>query len=159
MAVENHSGEFAQRQQRRPHISFSRTDPQSTKNILSVRGVYLNAERQKHDFSSGKGFYLSKNFDDMFNWANCTTAKPTLLIFKANCCFLDSARKLDLFDNEKQWHEIVFAFRLGKANGKKHEHSNGLIEGPMAIVRSESADNELVIEQKASSYQISLCLI
>ena len=77
--------------------------------MLNDRSMTLALERD---------FTLSKNFDDMFNWANCTTAKPTILIFKANCCFLDSARKLDLFDNEKQWHEIVLAFRLGKANGK-----------------------------------------
>ena len=139
---------------------FHGTDHQSAKNILSVRGIYLNAGRQKRDFSCGKGFYLSKNFDDAFNWANCTTAKPAILIFKANRCFLDSARKLDLFDDEKRWQEIVFAFRSGRRTAKtrKSLHSYDLIEGPMATVRrSESADDELVIEQKPSSYQ--MCLI
>ncbi|XP_068713486.1 uncharacterized protein [Montipora foliosa] len=140
---------------------FHGTDHQSAKNILSVRGIYLNSGRQKRDFSSGKGFYLSKNFDVALNWANCSTAKPAILIFKANCCFLDSAQKLDLFDDEKRWHEIVSAFRLGRRTAKtrKSLHSYDLIEGPMATVRrSESAaDDELVIEQKPSSYQ--MCLI
>ena len=139
---------------------FHGTDHQSAKNILSVRGIYLNAGRQKRDFSSGKGFYLSKNFDDAFNWANCTTAKPAILIFKANRRFLDSARKLDLFDDEKRWHEIVFAFRSGRrtAETRKSLHSYDLIEGPMATVsKSESADDELVVEPKPSSYQ--MCLI
>ena len=139
---------------------FHGTDHESAKNILSVRGIYLNAGRQKRDFSSGKGFYLSKNFDDALNWANCTTAKPAILIFKANRRFLDSARKLDLFDDENRWHEIVFAFRSGRRTAKtrKSLHSYDLIEGPMATVRrSESADDELVVEQKPSSYQ--MCLI
>ena len=65
-------------------LLFHGTDHQSAKNILSVRGIYLNAGRQKRDFSYGKGFYLSKNFDEALNWANCTTAKPAILIFKAN---------------------------------------------------------------------------
>ena len=139
---------------------FHGTDHQSAKNILSVRGIYLNAGRQKRDFSSGKGFYLSKNFDDAFNWANCTTAKPAILIFKANRRFLDSARKLDLFHDEKRWHEIVLAFRSGRQTAKTRKSllSYDLIEGPMATVRrSESADDELVVEQKPSSYQ--MCLI
>ena len=55
----------------------------------------------------------------LINWANCTTAKPTILIFKANRRFLDSARKpLDLFDDEKQWHEIVSDFRSGRRTAK-----------------------------------------
>ncbi|XP_068713699.1 uncharacterized protein [Montipora foliosa] len=139
---------------------FHGTDHQSANNILSVRGIYLNAGRQKRDFSYGKGFYLSKNFDEALNWANCTTAKPAILIFKANRCFLDSARKLDLFGDEKRWHEIVSAFRSGRRTAKtrKSLHSYDLIEGPMAtVVRSESAHDELVVEQKPSSYQ--MCLI
>lgn len=139
---------------------FHGTDHQSAKNILSVRGIYLNAGRQKRDFSCGKGFYLSKNFDDALNWANCTTARPAILIFKANRRFLNSAQKLDLFGDEKRWNEIVSAFRSGRRTAKtrKSLHSYDLIEGPLATVRrSESADDELVIEQKPSSYQI--CLI
>ncbi|XP_068757342.1 uncharacterized protein [Montipora capricornis] len=139
---------------------FHGTDHQSAKNILSVRGIYLNAGRHQRDFSHGKGFYLSKNFDDALNWANCTTAKPAILTFKVNRRFLDSAQKLDLFDDEKRWNEIVSAFRSGRRTAKtrKSLHSYDLIEGPMATVRRfESADEELVVEQKPSSYQ--MCLI
>ncbi|XP_068757338.1 uncharacterized protein [Montipora capricornis] len=139
---------------------FHGTDHQSAKNILAVRGIYLNAGRQKRDFSHGKGFYLFNNIDDSLNWANCTTAKPAILIFKANRRFLDSALKLDLFDDKKRWHEIVSAFRSGRRTAKtrKSLRSYDLIKGPMATVRrGESADDNLVVEQKPSSYQI--CLI
>ena len=141
-------------------VFFHGTDHQSAKNILSVRGIYLNAGRQKRDFSCGKGFYLSKNFDHALDWANCTTAKPAILVFKANRHLLNSASKLDLFGDEKRWHEIVFAFRSGRLTAKTRTtlRSYDLIEGPMATVRTNgSANEELIIEQKPSSYQ--MCLI
>ena len=141
-------------------VFFHGTDHQSAKNILSVRGIYLNAGRQKRDFSCGKGFYLSKKFDHALDWAKCTTAKPAILVFKANRHLLDSANKLDLFGDEKRWHEIVSAFRSGRRTAKTRKtlRSYDLIEGPMATVRtSGSANEELIVEQKPSSYQ--MCLI
>ena len=51
------------------------------------------------------------------------------------------------------------AFRSGRGTAKtrKSLHSYDLIEGPMGTVRrSESADEELVFEQKPSSYQMWL---
>ena len=134
------------------------TDHQSASEIL-FRGIDLCAGRQKRDFSSGSGFYLTNNFDEALNWAKSTTSKPAMLIFQINRReYLDDARKLNLYENEEQWHEIVSSFRSGK-NTAKMRKSLGeydLIEGPASTLR-RSESGELVIEQKSSSYQ--MCLI
>ena len=136
---------------------FHGTDHQSASNILATRGIYLNAGRLKRDFSHGKGFYLSKSMDNALEWANCTTAKPAILIFRADRTLLDSAKKLSLFDNEERWGEIVHSFRSGRntAKTRKSLSAYDFIEGPLATVRIDS--DELVVEEKPSTYQ--MCLI
>ncbi|XP_067025195.1 uncharacterized protein [Acropora muricata] len=138
---------------------FHGTDHQSASNILATRGIYLNAGRLKRDFSHGKGFYLSKSMDNALEWANCTTAKPAILIFRTDRRLLDSAKKLSLFDNEKRWHEIVHSFRSGRktANTRESLSAYDFIEGAMATVRIDEDSDELVVEQKPSTYQ--MCLI
>ena len=140
-------------------VLFHGTDHQSASEIL-FRGIDLCAGRQKRDFSSGSGFYLTNNFDDALNWAKSTTSKPAMLIFQINRHeYLDDARKLNLYENEKQWHEIVSSFRSGKntAKTRKSLGEYDLIEGPVAkMTRSEISD-EFVFEPKPSSYQ--MCLI
>ena len=138
---------------------FHGTDHQSANNILATRGIYLNAGRPRRDFSHGEGFYLSKNMDKALEWANCTSTKPAILIFRTDGRLLDSAKKLSLFDNEKRWHEIVHSFRSGRrlAKTQKSLSAYDLIEGPMATVRIDEESDELVVEQKPSTYQ--MCLI
>ncbi|KAJ7318873.1 hypothetical protein OS493_037284 [Desmophyllum pertusum] len=137
---------------------FHGTDHESASDILS-RGIDLHRGRQKRDFSCGSGFYLTNNFDDALNWANNTTAKPAVSIFQVNRSkYLDDAPKLNLYENEERWREIVFSFRSDKLTAKtqKSLRAYDVIEGPAATVtRSESG--ELVIEPKPSSYQ--MCLI
>ena len=139
-------------------VLFHGTDHQSASDIL-FRGIDLCAGRQKRDFSCGSGFYLTDNVDEALNWANSTTAKPAILIFRVNRGkHLDDARKLNLYENGERWREIVSSFRSGKRTAKtrKSLRTYDLIEGPAAtITRNESG--ELVIEQKPSSYQ--MCLI
>ena len=139
-------------------VLFHGTDHQSASDIL-FRGIDLCAGRQKRDFSCGSGFYLTDNFDEALNWANSTTAKPAILIFRVNRReHLDDARKLNLYENGDKWREIVSSFRSGKRTAKTRKSLSeyDLIEGPAATVtRNESG--ELVIEQKPSSYQ--MCLI
>lgn len=138
---------------------FHGTDHQSANNILATRGIYLNAGRPRRDFSHGEGFYLSKNVDKALEWANCTSAKPAILIFRTDRRLLDSAKKLSLFENEKRWHEIVHSFRSGRklAKTQKSLSAYDFIEGPMATVRIDEDSDELVVEQKPSTYQ--MCLI
>ena len=64
-----------------------------------------------------------------------------------------------LFDNEKRWHEIVHSFRSGRktANTRESLSAYDFIEGPMATVRIDEDSDELVVEQKPSTYQ--MCLI
>jgi len=139
-------------------VLFHGTDHQSTSDVL-LRGIDLCAGRQKRDFSCGSGFYLTDNFDEALNWANNTTVKPAILIFRVNRReHLDDARKLNLYENGEKWREIVSSFRSGKRTAKTRKSLSEyeLIEGPAAtITRNESG--ELVIEQKPSSYQ--MCLI
>ena len=139
-------------------VLFHGTDHQSAIDIL-FRGIDLCAGRQKRDFSCGSGFYLTDNFDESLNWASNTTAKPAILIFRVNRReHFDDASKLNLYENEEKWCEIVSSFRSGKRTVKTRKSLSeyDLIEGPAAtITRNESG--ELVIEQKPSSYQ--MCLI
>ena len=99
-------------------VLFHGTDHQSAIDIL-FRGIDLCASRQKRDFSCGSGFYLTDNFDEALNWANNTTAKPTILIFRVTRReHLDSATKLSLYENGEKWREIVSSFRSGKRTAK-----------------------------------------
>ena len=139
-------------------VLFHGTDHQSASDIL-FRGIDLCAGRQKRDFSCGSGFYLTNNFDEALNWANNTTVKPAVLIFRVNRRehLNHDARKLNLHENVEQWREIVSSFRSGKRTAKTRKSLSeyDLIEGPAATVtRNESG--ELVIEQKPSSYQMCL---
>ena len=139
-------------------LLFHGTDHLSASDIL-FRGIDLCAGRQKRDFSCGSGFYLTDNFDEALNWANNTTEKPAILIFRVNRLeHLDNARKLNLYENGEKWREIVSSFRSGKRTAKTRKSlaEYDLIEGPAAtIARNESG--ELVIDPKPSSYQ--MCLI
>ena len=128
-------------------------------NVTRTMAILRYAGRQKRDFSCGSGFYLTNNFDEALNWANNTTAKPAVLIFRVNRRehLNHDARKLNLHENVEQWSEIVSSFRSGKRTAKtrKSLREHDLIEGPAATVtRNESG--ELVIEQKPSSYQMCL---
>ena len=134
------------------------TDHQSARQIL-IRGIYLNAGRQKRDFSCGKGFYLTTEMEDAFNWAKQTTEKPAILIFAVDRTNLSKTRKLNLYENEEKWREIVSSFKTATRTAVTRESVNqyDLIEGPMArMIRDETCD-ELVFQPKPLSYQI--CLI
>ena len=134
------------------------TDYESARQIL-FRGIYLHAGRQKRDFSSGKGFYLSDSVDDAFCWAKSTTGKPAVLTFVCNKRWFSKAKNLKLNNDEEKWREIVSSFRTGRRTAitKQTVKPFDLIEGPMAkLVRNETS-GELVFEPKPSSKQ--MCLI
>jgi len=139
-------------------VLYHGTDHRSARNILS-RGICLTAGRLKRDFSCGTGFYLTMNLDEAVNWALSTTKKPAILVFQVNRKHLDSAKRLDLNNDEGRWHEIVTSFRsgTGTANTRKSVSAYDLIEGPQAAMSYDEASRELVWKRKPSSYQ--MCLI
>ena len=143
-------------------LLFHGTDHESAIDILDGRGIHLWSGRHKRDFSSGKGFYLTKNVNDALNWASRKTARPAVLVFRVNNhTFLNSkTRKLTLNQHEVQnWREIVTSFRSGKRSSKTKQilSDYDLIEGPLATVRRGTSSGELVFEPEPSSYQ--MCLI
>ena len=140
-------------------VLFHGTDHQSARNIL-FRGINLRRGQQKRDFSSGSGFYLTNDSEKALNWAKNTTAKPALLVFQVNRQeHLDNAKKLNLFENDQKWREIVSSFRSGRktAMTRKSLRAYDLIEGPVGIMRTNDSTNEITFEPKPSSYQ--MCLI
>ena len=139
-------------------VLFHGTDHQSAADILE-RGIDLCAGRKNRDFSCGSGFYLTKSLGDSLNWAKSTTGKPAILVFQVDREYLNDTRILNLFENERRWREIVSSFRSGKRTAKtrKSLRSHDFIEGPMATVTRNERSDELVLEQKPSSYQ--MCLI
>ena len=52
------------------------------------------------------------------NWALSTTKKPAVLVFQVNRNDLNSAKRLDLNNDEDRWREIVTSFRLGRRTAK-----------------------------------------
>ncbi|XP_020627048.1 uncharacterized protein LOC110064346 [Orbicella faveolata] len=141
-------------------LLFHGTDHQSAANILN-RGIYLPAGRQKRDFSSGKGFYVTTSLDHAFKWARSTTSKPAILTFQVERNDLLNAKKLDLTSNVEEWKKTVHYFRSDEGPvyiGKEITKAYDLIEGPMATASSSSeTSDQLMWQPKHSSYQ--LCLI
>ena len=140
-------------------VLYHGTDHHSAADIL-FRGIHLRAGRQNRDFSCGSGFYLTKNLDEAVNWATSTTAKPAILVFQiSHVESLDSAKRLDLNNDEKKCYEIVTSFRSGRRTAKtwKNVSAYDLIEGPQATLRYDEATREPLWKPKPSSYQ--MCLI
>ena len=104
------------------------TDHESAIDILNGRGIHLPAGRQKRDFSSGKGFYLTKKFDHAFKWAKRKTIKPAILVFRLKHSEFwnnEKIRRLNLcsHENSQKWAEIVALFRSGKQSAETREIS------------------------------------
>ena len=143
-------------------LLFHGTDHESAVDILDGRGIHLSSGRHKRDFSSGKGFYLTKTVNDALNWASSKTAKPAIVVFRVNDReFVNSkTRKLTLNQQDLQnWREIVTLFRSGKRSAKTKQilSDYDLIEGPLARVRRGTSNGELEFKPEPSSYQ--MCLI
>ena len=144
-------------------VLFHGTDHKSACDIMSGRGIHLGAGRKKRDFSSGAGFYLTKNLDEALSWAYSTTVKPAVLVFRVELDFLNKASKLNLNEGDglTKWREIVNFFRLDKGPGNLRSSLSAydLIEGKSArATRSGPTNgNDLIFEQNPSSYQ--MCLI
>ena len=145
-------------QDERSTTLFHGTDHHSASDILR-RGIDLCAGRQNRDFSCRSGFYLTKNMDEALNWAQCTTAKPAILVFQVTQQHLDGAKILSLNTDGERWGEVVASFRSGRIKAKTRENLSAydLIEGPQATVKRDATSGELVLEKKPSSYQ--MCLI
>jgi len=141
-------------------LLFHGTDHQSAANILN-RGIYLPAGRQKRDFSSGKGFYVTTSLDQAIKWAKSTTSKPAILIFQVKRNDLLNAKKLDLTSNLEEWRKTVHYFRSDEGPayiGKEIRKAYDLIEGPVATASSSGVtSDQLMWQPKHSSHQ--LCLI
>ncbi|XP_029190138.1 uncharacterized protein LOC114957002 [Acropora millepora] len=140
-------------------VLYHGTDHHSAANIL-FRGIHLRAGRQNRDFSCGSGFYLTKNLDEAVYWATSTTTKPAILVFQVSHVEnLDSAKRLNLNNNEARWYEIVTSFRSGRRTAPtwKSVSVYDLIEGPQATMRYDEASREVFWKPKPSSYQ--MCLI
>ena len=138
------------------------TDHESAVDILNGRGIHLSAGRQKRDFSSGKGFYLTKKFDHAFKWAKRKTIKPAILVFRLKHGEFwnnEKIRRLNLcfHENPQKWAKIVALFRSGKQSAETREISRNydLIEGSVAKVSNASGH----LEYKAISYSNQMCLI
>ena len=145
-------------------VLYHGTDYESARDILTGRGIYLWAGRQKRDFSNGAGFYLTNSLDEALNWALSTTAKPAVLVFRVNHSLINrKARRLTMNSGDERWREIVTSFRLNKETAKTKRTLSvfDVIEGPVPKVSREDSGSsnggELVFEPKPYSYQ--MCLI
>ena len=142
-------------------LLFHGTEHQSAANILN-RGIYLPAGRQKRDFSSGKGFYVTKYLDQAIKWARSTTSKPAILIFQVQRNDLLNAKKLDLTSDLKEWRKTVGYFRSDEGPayiGKEIRKAYDMIEGPVATMSSSSETSDQLMWQPKKDPSNQLCLI
>ncbi|XP_022799461.1 uncharacterized protein LOC111337435 isoform X2 [Stylophora pistillata] len=120
--------------------------------------------KEKRDFSSGKGFYLTDKIEDALKWAKSKTVRPAILVFRLNAhggvSSNNKTRKLTLNAQEDldKWRDIVSLFRSVKQTAKTRQiiSEYDFIEGPVATVGSQT-NGHLVFEPKPLSYQ--MCLI
>ena len=88
-------------------VLFHSTDHQSACDIFCC-GIDLCQGRQKRYFSCVSEFYLTDNSEEALNWAKNTTARPALLVCQINRQeHLNDVKKLNLFENDQKWPEIV----------------------------------------------------
>ncbi|XP_022799460.1 uncharacterized protein LOC111337435 isoform X1 [Stylophora pistillata] len=143
---------------------FHGTDHESALDILNGCGIHLSAGKEKRDFSSGKGFYLTDKIEDALKWAKSKTVRPAILVFRLNAhggvSSNNKTRKLTLNAQEDldKWRDIVSLFRSVKQTAKTRQiiSEYDFIEGPVATVGSQT-NGHLVFEPKPLSYQ--MCLI
>ena len=98
--------------------------------------------RQKRDFSCGSEFYLTDNSEETLNWAKNATTKPALLVFHLNRKdHLTDSEKLNLFNDELRWCEVVTSFRSGvkTARTRKSLAAYDLIKGPVSTMKTNES--------------------
>ena len=140
-------------------LYFHGTDHDSAKDILQ-RGVDLTTGRQRRDFSSGLGFYVTKDFRIALNWAKSITSKPVLLIFQVQRSFPDRFRKRSFLENcandMMEWEKVVASFRSGDITPEIQKLVKDLdfMEGPEAILTGRNEIDELIFERKPRSHQM-----
>ena len=140
-------------------LYFHGTDHDSAKDILQ-RGVDLTTGRQRRDFSSGLGFYVTKDFGIALNWAKSITSKPVLLIFQVQRSFPDRFRKRSFLENcandMMEWEKVVASFRSGNITPEIQKLVKDLdfMEGPEAILTGRNEIDELIFERKPRSHQM-----
>ena len=137
----------------------------STAQIIKAPATFYFVEQicvkdERRETSCGSGFYLTDNTEEALNWAKNTTAKPALLVFQLNRQeHLTDSEKLNLFNDEQRWYEIVPSFRSGvnTARTRKSLATYDLIEGPVSTMKANESTREFVFSPKPLSYQ--MCLI
>lgn len=129
-------------------VFFHGTTQEKALNIID--GIQLQKGKLNRDFSSGKGFYLCKNFDEALNtmWARQRPPNSAVVVFQVNETELRRKRRfrsLDLRrpDDLPNWEDVVRLFRthlldrksLGKGKDDKKMFKDkdkyDFIEGPI----------------------------
>ncbi|XP_020907067.1 uncharacterized protein LOC110245151 [Exaiptasia diaphana] len=156
-------------QDNQTEVWFHGTDSQSAFDI-SWRGIIVSSGSPKRDFSDGKGFYLTNNFEDAKKWAFSITRKPAVLIFKIPKSCLETAKKLNLFKKSQKnptWQEIVNANRSGILSWKMRTtlEEYDYIEGPVSVATESNSVQDVdsgaptMTLRKARPQSHQICII
>ncbi|XP_020915668.1 uncharacterized protein LOC110253135 [Exaiptasia diaphana] len=141
-------------------ILFHGTNHDSAKNIIE-NGICLDKlnKQRAQDFSCGKGFYLTDQFDEetgAVTWAFRRMGRhQSVLIFKIPNHEFESyrGRSKNLIGKDKELKEFVKMYRLGKEKNRdlqKNLKEVSFVEGPWVKLDRESVS---IIQ---GSYQICL---
>ncbi|KAJ7318872.1 hypothetical protein OS493_037283 [Desmophyllum pertusum] len=132
-------------------IFFHGTKHRSAEDIIEG-GINLKKGDEKKDFSDRDGFYVSKNFDEAFEWTGKRRyPSSAVLVFRVKKSELRDYNGLNLRDHGDEWQDVISKFRSGKAN--RIHRSYHFIEGPMASVSRNNPRFEYPV-QKYGSYQL-----
>ena len=121
---------------------FHGTDHKSALNIVR-EGIDVEASKFGRDFSDGKGFYLSTDFEKAHEWpmrralAKKRKASTAVLVFKASTDIFQETDGKTFRDDCDEWRSVVTFFRSNKSKyetplQKKQYKRLKYIFGPMS---------------------------
>ena len=116
---------------------FHGTDHKSALNIIKS-GIDVEASKRGRDFSDGKGFYLSTNYEVAHIWPTQRTkgTNTAVLVFRATPELFKATEGITFEEDNDEWRSVVSFFRKGKmgpdAQKKKMYKKLKFIFGPMS---------------------------
>lgn len=133
------------------------------------QGINLKNTHRVLDFSQGKGFYVTDNYDKAFDWSKrkgrINYSKGAIIVFAIDTNMRRKERhlslKVDSETNKKFWECIVGHFRRGQTSPDVTRVLRDVkyIEGPVAMIRRRGlASHEIPTPHEGGRFcQMCIC--
>lgn len=122
----------------RDDMFFHATDHISASHIMR-NGIHLGIGNPQQDFSSGMGFYLTRNYQYALEWAKGFPQRGAVIVYKFTKKEMNKFSGLSLDRDDKTWDDLVRYNRAGQHVGvhrpdrklRMMYNTIDYIEGPM----------------------------